>query len=61
MNKKELEEELVKKLEEIRNMYYEAYPEGNYLTLAIFRDFMHISNSVDEDKAFPIDIRKADD
>lgn len=61
MNKKELEEELVKKLKEIRTMYYEAYPEGNYLSLTIFRDFIAISNSVDEDEAFPIDIRKVND
>lgn len=35
MTKEELEFTIAKKLEEIRDLYYEAYPRGNYLALTV--------------------------
>ena len=51
MNRKQLEREIAKKLKEIKKLYYEAYPEGDYLSLCIFRDSIEFHNNrFDENK-----------
>lgn len=45
MNRKQLEREIAKKLKEIKKLYYEAYPEGDYLTLTIYRGSISFNNN----------------
>ena len=45
MNRKQLEREIAKKLKEIKQLYYEAYPKGDYLSLCIFRDSIEFHNN----------------
>lgn len=53
MNRKQLEREIAKKLKEIKKLYYEAFPEGDYLSLTInrgsisFNNFQFDENEVD--------------
>lgn len=55
MNRKQLEREIVKKLKEIKKLYYEAYPEGDYLALCFFRNTLSFNNKYFyEDKEYPI-------
>ena len=45
MNREKLEREIAKKLKEIKKLYYEAYPEGDYLTLTIYRGSISFNNA----------------
>lgn len=44
MNRKQLEREIAKKLKEIKKLYYEAYPYGDYLSLTIYRESISFNN-----------------
>lgn len=55
MTNKEVEKEIYKKLLEIKEMYYKAYPNGDYLTMAFFKDSVMFNNCyTKEDKDFPL-------
>ena len=58
MEKKELELAIANKLKEIKDLYYEVYPEGNYMTL-FFRDgnisFNNEHWEGGKDENYPID------
>lgn len=45
MNRKQLEQEIAKKLKEIKKLYYEAFPEGDYLSLTIYRCSISFNNN----------------
>lgn len=60
-SKEELTEEIAKRVKEIRDLYYKVYPEGDYMTMCIFRDYMRFNNSPDEDKDFYIDYCERED
>ena len=47
---------IAEKLKEIRDKYYEEYPEGYYLNLVIDKDLIRFNNAFwDKDKEYPID------
>lgn len=57
MEKKELVETIAKKLNEIKDLYYEAYPEGNYLSLFFRKNCISFNNEHWEgggDENYPI-------
>lgn len=57
MNKKELTLEIAKRLEEIRKLYYENYPDGDYLILYFRKNYLSFNNDYwedGEDENFPI-------
>ena len=59
MTNTECEKAIAEKLKEIRKIYKDAYPEGNYLTLCICENSMWVNNSYyDADKDFPIEWRE---
>lgn len=45
MNRKQLEREIAKKLKEIKKLYYEAFPQGDYLSLTIYRGSISFNNN----------------
>ena len=58
MTREELAKEIAKRVKDIRNLYYEEYPEGDYLVLYFKRDVVSFNNSHwegAEDEGFPID------
>ena len=58
MTKEELTREIAKRVKEIRELYYEVYPEGDYLTLHFTKNVVSFNNSHWEkrkDADFPID------
>ncbi|MDO4379092.1 MAG: hypothetical protein Q4C64_08220 [Erysipelotrichia bacterium] len=71
MTKKELEKEITKKVKEIKKLnlmreiadrarelkkvYYDAYPEGDYLTITFFKKSIQFNNSSEDDKEYHID------
>lgn len=56
MNSKEMTKFIAEKLKEIRDKYYEEYPEGYYLNLVIDKDLIRFNNAFwDKDKEYPID------
>lgn len=62
MTKEELKKEIAKKIKELKDMYYKAYPNGNYLTIGIFKDSMQFNNQFwDDDIEFPIDYWEGED
>lgn len=57
MEKKELVETIAKKLNEIKNLYYEVYPEGDYLSLFFGKNSISFNNEHwegGEDENYPI-------
>lgn len=55
MTNKELENELAKKIQEIKDLYYKEYPNGDYMTFVIFKDTIGFHNRYqDEDSSYPI-------
>ena len=58
MTQKELIKEIAKRVKDIKELYYSAYPEGNYLTL-YFQDgnvsFNNENWDNGKDKNYPID------
>lgn len=56
MNSKEMTKFIAEKLKEIRDKYYEEYPDGYYLSLVINKDSIRFNNAFwDKDKEYPID------
>lgn len=58
MTREELTREIAKKLKDVRELYYEVYPEGNYLTMCIRRNVVMFNNrhwEGGEDEEYPID------
>lgn len=47
---------IAEKLKEIRDKYYEEYPDGDYLHLVINKDLIRFNNSYwDKDEEYPLD------
>lgn len=58
MTREELTKEIAKRIKEIRELYYDEYPEGDYLVLYFKRDVVSFNNSHwegGEDEKYPID------
>lgn len=58
MTREELTKEIAKRVKEIRELYYEEYPEGDYLIIYFRKDVVSFNNSQwkgAEDEGFPID------
>lgn len=50
-----LTKEIAKRLKEIRELYLKEYPQGDYMSLTIWKDSISFHNSRwDEDRNFPI-------
>ena len=50
-----LTKEIAKRLKEIRELYLKEYPQGDYMSLTIWKDCILFHNSRwDEDRTFPI-------
>lgn len=55
MTKEELTQKIAEKVNEIRELYLKEYPQGDYLSLTIWKDCISFHNSRwDEDNDFPI-------
>lgn len=55
MTNEELTKEIAKRLNEIRELYLKEYPQGDYMSLTIWKDSILFHNSRwDEDRNFPI-------
>ena len=51
-----LTKEIAKRLKEIRELYLKEYPQGDYMSLTIFKNCIKFNNSYwDEDVHLPID------
>ena len=51
-----LTQEIAKRLKEIRELYLKEYPEGDYMSLTIWKDCISFYNShFDDDINFPIE------
>ena len=64
MEKKELVQEIAKKLNEIKDLYYEVYPEGDYLSLFIGKESISFNNESwegGEDENYPINYWEGED
>lgn len=60
MTRKELKFTIASKLEEIRELYYEAYPEGDYLAMNVTRKSMMFNNRYwNKDKKYKLNWFKA--
>ena len=58
MTRWELTKEIAKRVNEIRNLYYSVYPEGDYMDISFKRNTVSFNNSNwegAEDEGFPID------
>ncbi len=56
MTKEELIQEIADKVNEIRELYLKEYPQGDYLTITIWKNGISFNNTYyDEDSDFPID------
>lgn len=58
MTREELIKEIAKRTKDIKELYYSAYPEGNYLTLYFQDDSVSFNNENwdgGKDKNYPID------
>ena len=54
-----LTKEIAKRLNEIRELYLKEYPQGDYLILTIFKNYIKFNNSYfDDDVNVPIDYRE---
>ena len=50
-----LTNEIAKKLKEIRDLYLKEYPQGDYMSLTIWKNYILFHNARwDEDRNFPI-------
>ena len=59
LTNKEVSALIVEHLKEIRDLYYKAYPDGDYLNVVLYKDSMRFNNRYyDEDKKYPIDYYK---
>lgn len=55
MTKEELTKEIAKRVNDIRNLYYSVYPEGDNLIIAFNKDLIDFNNKYhEEDKDYPI-------
>lgn len=57
MKKKELEQEIAKRVKDIRNLYYSVYPEGGYLIMHFEKNITSFNNrhwEGGEDEKYPI-------
>ena len=54
-----LTKEIAKKLNEIRELYLKEYPQGDYMSLTIWKDSISFNNSYwDEDAHLPIEYKE---
>lgn len=50
-----LTKEIAKRVNEIRELYLKEYPQGDYLIITIFKNYIKFNNSYwDESRNFPI-------
>lgn len=64
MTRWELSREIAKKLNDIRELYYSVYPEGDYLSLFFKKDCISFHNGKWEsgvDENYPIDYWEGDE
>lgn len=62
MTNKQLEKQIYKKLVEIKEMYFKAYPNADYLSMAMFKDSIMFNNDRQgKDKDFPLSFWKKDE
>ena len=56
MTREELIKEIVKRIKDIKELYYSVYPEGDFLELTISKGFIEFHNRYyEEDKNYSID------
>lgn len=58
MTREELIKEILKRIKDIKELYYSVYPEGNYLTMYFEKNIVSFSNRQwegGEDEKYPID------
>lgn len=63
MTNKELEEKIYKAIRKIKKMYYKEYPNGDYLSITIYKDKIMFNNSHwtgAEDETYPLDFWRYD-
>ena len=54
-----LTKEIAKRLKEIRELYLKEYPQGDYMSLTIFKNCIKFNNSYwDEDVHLPIEYKE---
>ena len=59
MERQELEKQIFEKLKEIQELYHQAYPQGDYLSLFITDESFSFNNTYwGEDEDFPLDFWK---
>lgn len=61
MDKRELEDTICNLLIAIRNIYKQAYPNANYLSMTIRKDTISFNNHPVDDALFRIDFMQSDD
>lgn len=61
MNKRELEDAIVEKLVEIRELYKSVYPDADYLDMTIRKKSISMSNHPKDDAQFRISYYQSDD
>lgn len=64
MTREELAKEIAKRMKEIRDLYYEEYPEGDYLSLYFRKNIVSFSNDYwegGEDEGFLINYYECDE
>ena len=63
MNKEQLTLEIAERLQEIKDLYLREYPDGDYLSLVIYKDSIGFNNRSwegGEDEDYPIDYHHFD-
>lgn len=58
MTREELQKEIAKRVKDIRKLYYEEYPEGDYLIMHFEKNIVSFNNrhwEGGEDEKYPID------
>ena len=64
MTREELIKEIAKRIKEIRELYYSAYPKGDYLTMYFEKNIVSFNNQQwegGEDEKYPIDYHENED
>lgn len=62
MTRDELTREIARRIKEIRELYYEEYPDGDYLDMTIRTNVISFNNeNWDEDEEYPIYYWEKDD
>lgn len=63
MTRDELQKDIVKRIKDIRELYYSVYPEGNYLCMYFAKNIVSFNNQHwegGEDEKYPIDYHECE-